>query len=146
MDKRAHAQFWAVADHFRGLGDVWSPRDAGYEFVRRVEGNGQDWVVRVKLHVSAGDRNSDERRLLSASVTWWPAKPRKATATGQVRKSGGWFDRVKERMRALGFSGDWERSPFGTFGSYSKALPNVGAVRREAARLASLNLVAVSSP
>lgn len=144
-NKRAHAQFWAVADHFRTLGQVWSPRDAGYEFVRETTGGGLDWIVRVKFHVAPADRKSDTGRLFRASVTWWPPAPRKATPAGQVRKPGGWFDSVKKRMRALGLDGEWEKSPFGTFGNFSKSLPDVAAVRRESARFQKLNLDEVAA-
>lgn len=136
------APFWEVADLFRGRGAVWAPRDAGYELVRLARGDEKDWLVRLKLHVAPATREDDGRRAFRATVTWWPPRPRAQTDDKRTTAPGGWYALVTRVLRQVGYRGQWEHSPFGTFGNFSKDLRGPADVRREARLLETLELPA----
>jgi hypothetical protein len=66
---------------------------------------------------------------LTSAITLWPDRLTRRQDARLVKS--GWYRDYRRQLRQRGYRGDWQDTPYGKSGFFSKKLRDVGAVRAE---------------
>ncbi len=104
---------------------------------RAVTSGGVTWLVHFHVYGMRLLLTRASKVEFTCGFTVGVSKRLTPRQRARLRRDG-WYARVRDRLRRLGYSGDWERAPFGPFAHFTKRVRSINEVPLAVAALDSV--------